>query len=181
MCHVTNIFMVNTTVTPLQHHSSRTLGLPPLLAVCTAKERVTRHYSHRQYVPYKFTLWVKGIKTLFLIWRYSQPLMWRHLIQPPPALSVHESGHANGQHRNTNHTVRFKVLMAMSIKIMVFCDMTLPTFLDRYEHLERNCYLHLYGWRQWVPLKWWYSEISIHHSCMSHFLQLWFISSITVM
>jgi hypothetical protein len=30
--------------------------------------------------------------------------------------------------------VRFKVLTAMSIKIMVFCDMTLSTFVDRYEH-----------------------------------------------
>jgi len=30
--------------------------------------------------------------------------------------------------------VRFKVLMAISIKIMVFCDMTLSTLVDRYEH-----------------------------------------------
>jgi hypothetical protein len=30
--------------------------------------------------------------------------------------------------------VRFKVLMALSIKMMVFCDITLSTFVDRYEH-----------------------------------------------
>jgi hypothetical protein len=56
MCHVGNIIM-NTTETPVHHHSSRTLGLPsPLSKVCTAKERVTKHYSHRQYAPHKFAL-----------------------------------------------------------------------------------------------------------------------------
>jgi len=56
MCHVGSIIM-NTTETPVQHHSSRTLCIPPPLSqVCIAKERVTRHYSHRQYGPHKFAL-----------------------------------------------------------------------------------------------------------------------------
>ena len=48
---------MSTTETPVHLHSSRNIGLPPPLSqVCTVKERVTRNYSDRQYVPHKFVL-----------------------------------------------------------------------------------------------------------------------------
>jgi hypothetical protein len=166
MCHVQNIIM-NTTKTPVQHHSSRTSGLPPPSQVCTAKERVTRHYSHRQYGPQKFAVSHRVTNFISCMEVKSTPNLTPS-DRAPPLLRAHESlwtyipyyiyfnllhvthgilsqeglSYNKAQMQSIpiqwtsqwtaqkyNHTVRFKVLMAISIKIMVFCDMTL-TFVD---------------------------------------------------
>ena len=90
MCCVGNINM-NTTETPFHHHSSRNLGLPPpFLQVCTAKERVTRHYSHRQYVPHKFALSQKVTNFISYMEVQSTPNLTPS-DRAPPLLRAHES------------------------------------------------------------------------------------------
>lgn len=73
--------------------------------------------------------------------------------------------------------MRFKVLMAMSIKIMVFCDMILSTLVENVNTLEE-----LVPTSSWleaaVLLKCWYSETPLHNSCMPHFPQLLFITTV---
>jgi hypothetical protein len=90
MCHVKNIIM-DITKTPVQHHSSRTLGLPPPLSqVCTAKERVTKHYSHRQYVPHKFAMSHRVTNFISYMEVQSTPNLTPS-DRTPPLLTAHES------------------------------------------------------------------------------------------
>lgn len=89
MCHVGNI-ITNSTETPVHHHSSRTVGLPPPLSqVCTAKERVSRHYSHRQYVPHKFALSQRVTNIIFYMEGQSTPDLTPS-DRAPPSLRARE-------------------------------------------------------------------------------------------